>query len=91
LQGERRVKGDEVEGGGEAVVEHGVGEGGIEPCLCEEVDVVEEDYDSVLGDGLVEGRGDGYEGGGCSEGVCAGFGADDGDEAFGGDVVDCLW
>jgi hypothetical protein len=55
------------------------------------VDVVEEDYDSVLGDGLVEGRGDGYEGGGCSEGVCAGFGADDGDEAFGGDVVDCLW
>lgn len=57
------------------------------PCLREEVQVVEEDDDAVLGDGLVEGRGDldnGVEGG---EVVGAFVGADDGHEAFGGDVV----
>jgi hypothetical protein len=41
----------------------------------------------VFGHGLVEGRGDLHEGVVCGEGVGAGFGADDGDKAFGGDVV----
>lgn len=75
--------------GGEPVVEHGVGEGGVEPSLCEEVEIFEEDDDGVFGDGLVEGRCDFDEGVVFWEDVGAGVGADDGYEAFGGYVVDC--
>jgi hypothetical protein len=57
--------------------------------LREEVEVVEEDYDGVFGDGLMERRGYLNEGVVICEGVCADVGADDGDEAFGGDVVYC--
>jgi hypothetical protein len=78
---------DEGEGGGEAVVEHGVGEGAVVPRLSEEVKVVEEDDDGVLRGGLVEGRGDFDDGVVCGEGGGVRVGADDGDETFGGDMV----
>jgi hypothetical protein len=59
------------------------------PRLSEEVKVVEEDDDGVLRGGLVEGRGDFDDGVVCGEGGGVRVGADDGDEALGGDVVYC--
>jgi hypothetical protein len=77
----------EDECGGEAVVEHGVGESAVVPRLREEVEVVEEEHNCVFGLALVEGCVD--SNGGCveSEGIRAGICADGWHEAFGGDVV----
>lgn len=55
------------------------------------MEVVEEYNDSVFGNGLVEGCGNFDEGRVFRERVCAGVGADDGDEAFGGNMVDYIF